>query len=80
MFQTIRRFAGTLLKPKPVPLPVLGRWKLDHCTVKTDRRIDYANVDHCGTCGKPTLVRLTNTKVSQEEVKDRVNVVDFLRD
>jgi hypothetical protein len=30
---------------------VLGRWRLEDCYKKIDRKIDYANADHCGPCG-----------------------------
>jgi len=28
----------------------LGRWNLENCDIKTNIKIDRANVDHCGTC------------------------------
>jgi len=28
---------------------ILGRWKLENNS-KTFQKVDYANVDHCGTC------------------------------
>lgn len=30
---------------------VLGRWRMEDCNKKMDRKIDYANIDHCGPCG-----------------------------
>ena len=35
-------------KTKPL---TLGRWSNDKCDLKTNRKIDYANIDHCGPCG-----------------------------
>lgn len=29
----------------------LGRWNLEECHIKIDRKIDYSNIDHCGPCG-----------------------------
>lgn len=29
---------------------VLGRWNIDYCYTKINRKIDSANEDHCGTC------------------------------
>ena len=29
---------------------LLGRWKIDYCSKKSNDKIDLANVDHCGTC------------------------------
>lgn len=28
----------------------LGRWSND-CNIKTNKKIDFANEDHCGPCG-----------------------------
>ena len=28
----------------------LGRWNLDYCYVRLNRKIDYANEDNCGSC------------------------------
>jgi hypothetical protein len=36
---------------KREPKIILGRWNLDNCNKKTDRKIDLANEDHCGPCG-----------------------------
>lgn len=35
---------------KKEPMKVLGRWHIDYCNKKIDRKIDYSNEDHCGTC------------------------------
>lgn len=29
----------------------LGRWKLLECNNKIHRKVDWANLDHCGPCG-----------------------------
>ena len=29
----------------------LGRWNVDHCVKKQNRKVDLANEDHCGPCG-----------------------------
>jgi len=29
----------------------LGRWNLDYCNKKINRKIDLSNEDHCGPCG-----------------------------
>ena len=30
---------------------LLGRWALDSCNKKINRKIDLSNIDHCGPCG-----------------------------
>ena len=32
--------------------PPLGRWNIETCNKKLNNKIDLANEDHCGTCGK----------------------------
>ncbi len=32
-------------------VPPLGRWNIDYCSTKIDKKIDLANEDHCGPCG-----------------------------
>jgi hypothetical protein len=34
---------------KPNPL-ILGRWNLDYCVKKVDRKVYLSNEDHCGVC------------------------------
>jgi hypothetical protein len=31
---------------------MLGRWNLDNCNKIINRKVDLANVDNCGPCGK----------------------------
>lgn len=33
----------------------LGRWNIEHCNIKLNRKIDLANEDHCGPCSKYIL-------------------------
>jgi len=40
------------------PKKILGRWDIDHCNKKTNKKIDYANEDHCGPCGQYNIVEL----------------------
>ncbi len=28
----------------------LGRWTIESCPIKISKKIELANVDHCGTC------------------------------
>ena len=34
---------------------VLGRWGLESCDKKINSKIDWSNVDHCGTCSYDKL-------------------------
>ena len=35
----------------PEPKKMLGRWNMEICDKKINRKIDYSNEDHCGPCG-----------------------------
>ena len=30
----------------------LGRWNIENCTNKINKKIDLSNEDHCGPCGQ----------------------------
>jgi hypothetical protein len=29
---------------------ILGRWNIDYCVKKVDRKVELSNEDHCGVC------------------------------
>ena len=31
---------------------VLGRWHLNDCHLRINKKIDFSNEDHCGPCGQ----------------------------
>jgi hypothetical protein len=47
--------------------PPLGRWTIERCNTKLDQKIDLANEDHCGPCGKynrPANIKKVNESVN----------------
>ena len=42
--------------PKESPKP-MGRWNLDYCDHKINKKIDLSNEDHCGPCGEYALIK-----------------------
>ena len=34
---------------------VLGRWNIEYCVKKMNKKIDLSNEDHCGPCGQYLL-------------------------
>ena len=42
--------------------PILGRWKIEGCSVKINSKIDWSNEDHCGPCGQYALYKLAKTQ------------------
>jgi hypothetical protein len=43
--------------PKQLPTPV-GRWRIEYCDVRLNKRIDMSNEDHCGPCGQYAIDKL----------------------
>ena len=41
---------------KQTPKTPLGRWHIETCNKKINSKIDFANEDHCGPCGKNHIV------------------------
>jgi hypothetical protein len=42
----------------------LGRWNIDYCNKKMDKKIDLSNEDHCGPCGQ-YIIQKTETTVTK---------------
>lgn len=47
----------------------LGRWKIDYCNNKMNRKIDMSNEDHCGPCGQYIKTKVEN--VNQTFILDK---------
>jgi hypothetical protein len=67
------KYLTTILKkimPKELPKPV-GRWNIDYCNIKTNKKVDLSNEDHCGPCGQYALQQLEvkNTNEKQNNSK-----------
>ena len=48
----LQKLLNTVAKPNT---NVLGRWGLESCDKKINSKIDWSNVDHCGTCSYDKL-------------------------
>jgi len=50
--------------------PPLGRWNIEHCHKKLNNKIDLADEDHCGPCGKYLKIILnTDNKINTSSKK-----------
>ena len=50
---------------------LVGRWRIENCNIKINRKIDLSNEDHCGPCGNYTLEKIENkTLYLVEEFED----------
>ena len=47
---------------------LLGRWNIDYCNKKLDKKIDLSNEDHCGPCGQYILSKKT------DEIQPKIKV------
>jgi hypothetical protein len=45
---------------KNEPPKILGRWNIDYCKKKMNKKIDLSNEDHCGPCGEYILTKRPN--------------------
>lgn len=48
----------------------LGRWNIEYCNYKLNRKIELANEDHCGPCGQ-------NKSIDNKNPKENIQIVDF---
>jgi hypothetical protein len=48
------------------PATQLGRWNIDTCVNKTNKKIDLANEDHCGPCGEYVAKKLSEKTQSKK--------------
>jgi len=55
------------LLPKELPKPV-GRWNIDYCNIKTNKKVDLSNEDHCGPCGQYALQKLEINNNNNKEI------------
>jgi hypothetical protein len=54
------------------PPKSLGRWNIDYCNVKIDRKIDLSNEDHCGPCGQYIIEKINLIKNEDKKVKPKI--------
>jgi hypothetical protein len=53
---------------------VLGRWNIEYCDTKMNKKVDLSNEDHCGPCGQyildKTIKNINDIKLC-EKTKDK---------
>jgi hypothetical protein len=50
----------------------LGRWNIDYCNKKINKKIDLSNEDHCGPCGQYII----NKKNLLYSKKPETNIIE----
>ena len=56
MLSIVNRIKQIIAKELPRPL---GRWNIDYCNKKLNKKIDLSNEDHCGPCGQYIMIKST---------------------
>jgi hypothetical protein len=51
----------------------LGRWKLDYCSKKMNRKIDMSNEDHCGPCGQYIVTKMQHDRFITQKSLNKFN-------
>lgn len=55
-----------------LPRP-LGRWKIEECNIRINKKIDLSNEDHCGPCGEYKLSKQFPQKIKVNEMFSNKN-------
>ncbi len=50
------------------PTVLLGRWNIEYCDKKINKKVDLSNEDHCGTC---------NNKIFNNNIIDVKKIIFF---
>jgi hypothetical protein len=56
-----------ILQRSNIKPPPLGRWNIEQCNKKLNNKIDLANEDHCGPCGKYVKIILNKNNESSKK-------------
>jgi hypothetical protein len=46
------------------PKVLLGRWTIDYCENKINKKVDLSNEDHCGTCNNYINYNYINNNIN----------------
>jgi hypothetical protein len=57
--------------------PPLGRWNIETCDKKLNNKIDLANQDHCGPCGKYIRIVKFNESVKSVHSNNILRIDDI---
>ena len=56
----IKNLISKLMRNEKNPL---GRWNIENCNKKIDKKIDLSNEDHCGPCGQYIIDKILKKKI-----------------
>jgi len=49
---------------------ILGRWNIEYCDKKLNKKIDLSNEDHCGPCGQYLIDKSIRNITYKNTVKE----------
>jgi hypothetical protein len=49
-------------------VPPLGRWNIEYCNNKINKKIDLSNEDHCGPCGQYSDTKISKIILENEHI------------
>ena len=58
------------------PLKPLGRWNIDYCNNKMNKKVDLSNEDHCGPCGQYIINKIDKINKKDLHNKDKIKEID----
>lgn len=70
----IKKILNTFYK-KQIINP-LGRWNIDYCMKKMNRKVDLSNEDHCGPCGEYRIIANTETSLHKKTKQNFTQIVN----
>lgn len=69
--KVIYRVIGNIIN-RPSSTTPLGRWKIDYNSTIQESKIDWSNIDHCGTCSNFSEIQHKD-KIARENKKKIFN-------
>lgn len=57
---------------KELPNPI-GRWNIEVCNKKIDKKIDLSNEDHCGPCGQYAKTKIDSQHNTAKHCNEKNN-------
>jgi len=64
----IQRFINRWIRNELDDKKVLGRWNIDYCDKRLNKKVDLSNEDHCGPCGQYILDKPVEIKVEVKNI------------
>jgi hypothetical protein len=54
------------------PKVLLGRWTIDYCEKKINKKIDLSNEDHCGACNNSKTINSKTININTIDIKELI--------